>query len=172
MKQQEKAGKQTSPKDPAIARRCKESRVEMTEMVLPNDANRLGNLLGGRLMHMIDIIAAIAASRHTHRVCVTASVDELHFHHPIKIGEVVILKASVNRAFHTSVEVGVRVQKEDLLNGKRTHTNSAYLTFVAIDDNGRPVPVPAIRPETGEEKRRYRDAARRRQQRLLHRVRS
>lgn len=150
-------------------RRCKDSLVEMTEMVLPNDANRLGNLLGGRLMHMMDIAAAIAASRHTNRVCVTASVDELHFHHPIRIGEVVILQASVNRAFRTSLEVGVRVTKEDLLTGERTHTNSAYLTFVAIDEEGRPVPVPLIVPQTKEEKRRYRDAARRRQQRLLHR---
>jgi acyl-CoA hydrolase len=150
-------------------RRCRDSVVEMTEMVLPNDANRLGNLLGGRLMHMIDIAAAIAASRHTNRVCVTASVDELHFHHPIKIGEVVILKASVNRAFHTSIEVGVRVSKEDLLTGKRTHTNSAYLTFVAIDEEGRPVPVPPLIPQTKDEKRRYRGAARRRLQRLLHR---
>jgi acyl-CoA hydrolase len=153
-------------------RRCKNSLVEMTEMVLPNDANRLGNLLGGRLMHMIDIAAAIAASRHTNRVCVTASVDELHFHDPIKIGEVVILRAIVNRAFHTSLEVGVHVSKENLLTGKRTHTNSAYLTFVAIDEEGRPVPVPPIKPQTKEEKRRYRDAARRRQQRLIHRGRS
>jgi acyl-CoA hydrolase len=151
---------------------CAKSKVEMTEMVLPNDANRLGNLLGGRLMHMIDIAAAIAASRHTHRVCVTASVDELHFHHPIRIGEVVTLKASVNRAFHTSVEVGVRVSKEDLLTGESEHTNSAYLTFVAIDDDGRPVPVPRIKPVTKEEKRRYRDAARRRDLRLRHRARS
>jgi len=157
---------------PRDERPCSDSKVEMTEMVLPNDANRLGNLLGGRLMHMIDIAAAIAASRHTNRVCVTASVDELHFHHPIKIGEVVTLKASVNRAFHTSVEVGVRVSKEDLLTGESKHTNSAYLTFVAIDDDGRPVPVPRIRPSTGEEKRRYRDAARRRDLRLRHRVRS
>jgi acyl-CoA hydrolase len=153
-------------------RLCTESKVEMTEMVLPNDANRLGNLLGGRLMHMIDIAAAIAASRHTHRVCVTASVDELHFHHPIRIGEVVTLKASVNRAFNTSVEVGVRVSKEDLLTGESEHTNSAYLTFVAIDDDGRPVPVPRIKPVTKEEKRRYRDAARRRDLRLRHRARS
>ncbi len=151
---------------------CRNSIVEMTEMVLPNDANRLGNLLGGRLMHMMDIAAAIAASRHTNRVCVTASVDELHFHHPILIGEVVILQASVNRAFRTSLEVGVRVTKEDLLTGKRTHTNSAYLTFVAIDEEGRPVPVPLIKPQTSEERRRYRDAARRRSQRLLHRGKS
>jgi acyl-CoA hydrolase len=158
--------------DQRRTRPCSASKVEMTEMVLPNDANRLGNLLGGRLMHMIDIVAAIAASRHTNRVCVTAAVDELHFHHPIKIGEVVILKASVNRAFHSSVEVGVRVIKEDLLTGKRKHTNSAYLTFVAIDEEGRPVVVPGITPKTSEEKRRYRDAARRREQRLLHRKRS
>lgn len=153
-------------------RLCKDSQVEMTELVLPNDANRLGNLLGGRLMHMMDIAAAIAASRHTNRVCVTASVDELHFHHPIKVGEVVILKASVNRAFNSSVEVGVRIMKEDLLTGKRTHTNSAYLTFVAIDDDGRPVPVPRIKPQSAEERRRFRDAARRRRQRLLHRGRT
>jgi acyl-CoA hydrolase len=151
---------------------CSVSQVEMTEMVLPNDANRLGNLLGGRLMHMIDIAAAIAASRHTNRVCVTASVDELHFHHPIRIGEVVILKASVNRAFRTSMEVGVRVLREDLLTGERRHTNSAYLTFVAIDEAGYPVPVPRVKPATKEERRRFRDAARRRQRRLLHRGRS
>ena len=143
--------------------------MEMTEMVLPNDANRLGDLLGGRLMHMIDIAAAIAASRHTNRVCVTASVDELHFHHPIKVGEVVTLRARVNRAFNTSLEVGVRVSKEDLLTGKRTYTNSAYLTFVAIDEEGRPVTVPQVKPQTDEEKRQFRDAAGRRRQRLLHR---
>ncbi len=148
---------------------CKDSQVEMTEMVLPNDANRLGHLLGGRLMHLMDIAAAIAASRHTNRVCVTAFVDELQFHHPIKVGEVVIIKASVNRAFNTSMEVGVRILKEDLLTGKRTHTNTAYLTFVAIDDEGHPVAVPPITPQTAEERRRYRDAARRRHRRLLHR---
>src|SRR3990167_1545296 len=92
----------------------KESQVEMVEMGLPNDTNRLGNLLGGRLMHLIDISAAIAASRHTNRVCVTASVDELNFLHPILAGEVVILQASVNRVFRTSMEVGVRVTRENL----------------------------------------------------------
>ena len=112
----------------------KASQVEMTELVIPNDTNRLGNLLGGRLMHWIDIAAAIAASRHTNRVCVTASVDELHFHHPVKQGEVVILQASVNRVFRTSLEVGVRVTKENPLTGERKHTNTAYLTFVAIDE--------------------------------------
>lgn len=145
------------------------SQVEMTEMVLPNDTNRLGNLLGGRLMQWIDIAAAIAAWRHANRICVTASVDELNFLHPIKEGEVVILQASVNRAFRTSVEVGVRVSKENPSTGLRKHTNTAYLTFVALDDDGKPVHVPGIKPGTTDERRRYRDAARRRSLRLLHR---
>ena len=140
-------------------------------MVLPTDTNRLGNLLGGRLMEWIDISAAIAASRHTNRVCVTASVDELNFHHPISQGDVVILQASVNRVFRTSLEVGVRVTKENLLTGDRQYTNTAYLTFVAIDDNGKPVPALPVRPVTKEQKRRYADAARRRESRLLHRKR-
>ena len=144
----------------------------MTEMVLPNDTNQLGNLLGGRLMHMIDIAAAIASFRHTHRVCVTASVDELNFHHPIRLGEVVHLQASVNRAFRTSVEVGVRVTAENTHTGERRHANSAYLTFVAIDDDGRPVEVPPVRPVTQEERRRYAEAGRRRELRLRHRKRS
>lgn len=141
----------------------------MTEMVLPNDTNRLGNLLGGRLMHMIDIAAAIAASRHSNRVCVTASVDELNFLHSIKQGEVLTLQASVNRVFHTSLEVGVRVTKENVLTGEKKHANSAYLTFVAIDEDGKPVAVEPIRPVTQEQKRRYADAGRRRQLRLKHR---
>jgi acyl-CoA hydrolase len=151
------------------AKTVKESQVIMTEIVLPNDTNRLGNLLGGRLMQWMDIAAAIAASRHTNRVCVTASVDELNFLHPIKEGEVVIIMASVNRVFTTSLEVGVRVLKEDLLNGKRVHTNSAYLTFVSIDDQGEPTVASPIHPETAEEKRRFSGAARRRRLRLLHR---
>ncbi len=144
----------------------------MTEMVLPNDTNRLGNLLGGRLMQWIDIAAAIAAWRHSNRICVTASVDELNFIHPIKEGEVVTLQASVNRAFTTSVEVGVRVSKENPSTGERRHTNTAYLTFVALDDDGKPTAVPAVSPGSKEEKRRYRDASRRRRLRLLHRKRS
>ena len=146
-----------------------ESQVEMTEMVLPNDTNRLGNLLGGRLMHIIDIAAAIAASRHSNRVCVTASVDELNFLHSIKQGEVLTLQASVNRVFHTSLEVGVRVTKENVLTGEKKHANSAYLTFVAIDEQGKPVAVEPIKPVTKEQKRRYADAARRRHLRLKHR---
>jgi len=147
------------------------SQVEMIELVLPNDTNRLGNLLGGRLMHWIDIAAAIAASRHTNRVCVTAAVDELHFHHPVKQGEVVVLQASVNRVFRTSLEVGVRVTKENPLTGERKLTNTAYLTFVAIDSQGKPVEANLVRPVKSIEKKRYRDAARRRQLRLLHRPR-
>jgi len=147
----------------------KASQVEMTELVIPTDTNRMGNLLGGRLMHWMDIAAAIAASRHTNCLCVTASVDGLHFHHPIKQGEVVILQASVNRVFRTSLEVGVRVTKENLLTGERKHTNTAYLTFVAIDDAGKPVPANPVKPVTNAEKRRYRNAARRRQSRLSHR---
>jgi acyl-CoA hydrolase len=143
----------------------------MTEMVLPNDTNRLGNLLGGRLMHMIDIAAAIAASRHTNRVCVTASVDELNFLHPIRQGEVLTLQASVNRAFTTSLEVGVRVTAENLLTGERKHANTAYLTFVAIDEEGKPVRVPSVVPEGKDEERRFVDALNRRAHRLEHRKR-
>jgi acyl-CoA hydrolase len=152
------------------AKPVKASHVEMTELVLPNDTNRLGNLLGGRMMYLIDIAAAIAAARHTNRMCVTASVDELHFHHPVKQGEVITLHASVNRVFRTSLEVGVHVMKENLMTGERAHTNTAYLTFVAIDDDGKPITVNPLKPETPVERRRYRDAARRRQLRLAHRL--
>ncbi|HTX18356.1 MAG TPA: acyl-CoA thioesterase [Bacteroidota bacterium] len=145
------------------------SQVEMTELVLPNDTNRLGNLLGGQLMHWIDLAAAIAASRHTKRICVTASVDELNFIHPVKAGEVVILRASVNRVFRTSMEVGVKVLSENLLTGEVLHANSAYLTFVSIDENGAPVEAPRLRPESPEEVRRFEDALRRREQRLRRR---
>lgn len=150
-------------------RYVKDSQVEMTEVVLPNDANVLGTLLGGRLMFWMDIAAAVAASRHCNRVAVTASVDELNFHHPIKVGEVVILRASVNRVFRTSMEVGVKIMAENLLTGEVKHASTAYLTFVAIDEKGRPVPCPPIIPQTPEETRRYEEAARRRQHRLEHR---
>jgi len=141
----------------------------MTEIVLPNDTNQLGNLLGGRLMHLIDIAAAIAAARHTNRVCVTASIDELNFIHPIKVGEVVILQASVNRVFRTSMEVGVKVTAEDILTGARTHANTAYLTFVAIDEERKPVEVHGVEPVSNDEKRRFEEAMQRRALRLQHR---
>ncbi|MGC8595214.1 MAG: acyl-CoA thioesterase [Candidatus Kryptoniota bacterium] len=147
----------------------KDSQVEMVELVLPNDTNQLGNLLGGRLMHWIDIAAAVAASRHSNHICVTAAVDEINFFEPIRLGELVILKSSVNRVFRTSMEVGVKVFSENPLTGERKHCNSAYLTFVSIDKNGKPVISRPVLPETADEKRRYEQALFRRDQRLKHR---
>jgi acyl-CoA hydrolase len=145
------------------------SQVITTQLVLPNDTNQLGNLLGGTLMHWIDIAAAICAKQHAGRVCVTASVDQLEFHDPVKLGEIVTLQASVNRAFHTSMEVGVVVAaRGDSSSGFR-RANTAYLTFVALDESGRPFPVPPVIPETPDEQRRYDEALRRREFRLRHR---
>ncbi|RCK77299.1 MAG: Acyl-CoA hydrolase [Ignavibacteriae bacterium] len=144
----------------------KDSQIEMTELVLPNDTNQLGNLLGGRLMHWMDIAAAVAAQRHTNRICVTAAVDQLSFHHPIKLGEIVRLKASVNRAFNTSLEVGVKVIAENQLTGEAKIANRAYFTFVALDENHNKVEVCPIIPQTKEEKRRYKEALIRRKRRL------
>lgn len=149
--------------------RVQDSQVITTQLVLPNDTNQLGNLLGGTLMHWIDIIAAIAAQRHSGMVCVTASVDDLSFHYPIKLGEIVTLQASVNRAFRTSMEVGVLVTAHGKQNEPRRRANTAYLTFVAIDAEGKPVPVPPVIPETGDERRRYDEALKRRDLRLQHR---
>jgi acyl-CoA hydrolase len=147
----------------------RDSQVFMTELVLPNDTNQLGNLLGGRLMHWIDIAAAISAQKHSGHVCVTASVDELNFHHPIKLGEIVTLQASVNRAFKTSMEVGVLVMARGLKDTPPRKANNAYLTFVAIDERGHPSQVPPITPETDDEKRRYEEALERRELRLQRR---
>jgi acyl-CoA hydrolase len=142
------------------------SRTEMIELVLPQDANTLGNILGGRVMHLIDIAGAIAAHRHGHRQVVTASVDHLDFLNPIRVGELIVLEAHVNRAFHTSVEVGVDVFSENYVQGERKHTTTALLTYVALDENGTPSPVPPLILKTPEEKRRYRDAGERRKARL------
>ncbi len=147
----------------------KQSQVEMTELVLPNDTNQLGNLLGGRLMHWVDICAALAAGRHAGRVCVTASVDEMNFLGPVKLGQVVHLFASVNRAFKTSMEVGVRVIVEDYTTGDMRHVSSAYLTFVAINELGHGVPVPELIAKTQDEKRRFEGATIRRAARLRRR---
>ena len=141
----------------------------MTQLVLPNDTNQLGNLLGGRLMEWMDICAAISAQRHSNRVCVTAGVDELVFHQPIRLGEVVTLRASVNRAFGTSMEVGVNVSAEIQLTGGRKTANTAYLTFVAVDERLLPAPVPRLIPRTTVERRRFREALSRRTQRLARR---
>ncbi len=145
------------------------SKAEMIEVVLPNDTNVLGNMLGGRVMHLIDIAAAIAAHRHSNSLVVTASVDYLDFRNPIRVGELVILQSNVNRVFNTSMEVGVRVQSENVLTGERKHTSSAYVTFVAIDEDGKPRTVTPLIPKTAEDKRRYRDALARRKIRLAHR---
>jgi acyl-CoA hydrolase len=148
----------------------KHSQASMTQLVLPDETNQLGNLLGGQLMHWIDLVAAIAAMRHARMVCVTASVDEINFINPVRQGEVVTLLASVNRVFTTSMEVGVSVSAEDLLTGKTHHTNSAYLTFVAIDGEGKPVQIEPIICEDDEEIRRYEEALRRREVRLQRRI--
>lgn len=145
------------------------SQVVMTELVLPNDTNQLGNLLGGRLMHWMDIAMAIAAARHTGFVCVTASVDEINFLKPIRLGDVVTLYASVNRVFRTSMEVGVKVFAENIKAGTLVHTNSAYMTFVGLNAEGRPTPAPQVIPETTHELRRFDDALERRNRRLAHR---
>jgi acyl-CoA hydrolase len=144
------------------------SRAEMTEVVLPNDANALGNVLGGRVMHLIDIAGAIAAHRHSNSLAVTASVDYLDFRNPIKVGELIILKSSVNRVFHTSMEVGVKVFSENILTGERKHTSSAYLTFVAIDEGGQPKRVTPLILENAHDRRRFREAGYRRRIRLAH----
>lgn len=146
-----------------------DSIVIMTHLVLPNDTNQFGNLMGGKLMHWVDIAAALVAMRHSGRVCVTASVDEISFLEPIKLGYVVRIIASINRAFRTSMEIGVKVFREDPLNATEAHTSSAYLTFVGIDQYGKPLPAPQVEPETDEERRRYEEAAFRREQRLRHR---
>jgi len=143
-----------------------ESRVEMVEIALPNDANTVGSVLGGKVLHLIDIAGAIAAHRHSRRAVVTASIDEVDFRSPIRIGQMILLFASVNYVARSSMEVGVKVLSEDPLTGERRHTSSAYLTFVALGADGRPVEVPPVIPESPDEKRRYEEAAVRRARRL------
>jgi acyl-CoA hydrolase len=148
----------------------KASQVIMTELVLPNHTNPHSHLLGGQLMLWVDICAALCAARHSNAVCVTASVDKIDFHHPIKLGEVVTLEASVNRVFNSSLEVGVKIYAESFYSGVKIHSNSAYLTFVSINSEGKPVPAPKIIPETEDEKRRFEHAGVRREQRLKNRI--
>jgi acyl-CoA hydrolase len=135
----------------------------MSEFVLPNDANVLGALLGGRLMHWIDLAAALAAHRHSRTYVVTASVDHIDFLVPVHVGSLVILRSCVNRVFRTSMEVGVKVWVENYIQDKREHVASAHLTFVAVDGKGGKIVVPPVIPETDEERRRYDDAGRRRE---------
>jgi acyl-CoA hydrolase len=151
------------------SRTVAESQNESSELIMPQDANILGHAFGGAIMAMVDKSAAVAAFRHARTNCVTASIDRVDFREPIHVGELVTCRASVNYVGTTSMEIGVRVESEDLITGIRRHTNTCYLTFVAIDRNGRPVPVPAVRPETDEQRRRYDGAQARRQRRLEER---
>jgi acyl-CoA hydrolase len=153
------------------AKPVRESQSEYAELALPTDANGLGNVLGGKVMHLVDLAAAMAAIRHARRPCVTASVDSLHFLHPVRIGQLIVLRSSVNRVFRSSLEVGVKVETETLLTGEKLHTCSAYLTFVALDDNGMATAVGPVIPESEEEIRRYREAGERREYRLAVRKR-
>ncbi|MEZ0607558.1 acyl-CoA thioesterase [Fibrella sp. WM1] len=148
-------------------KRASESHTIMTEMVLPNDTNTLNNLMGGRLLHFMDIAAAIAAQKHSNRIVVTASVDNVSFAEPIKLGNIVTMKAQVTRAFNSSMEVFIEVWAEDIPAGIRVSTNSAYYTFVAVDQSGRPIEVSPVIAETDDEKARYESALRRRQLRLV-----
>ena len=145
------------------ARPVSESKSEMIELVLPNDANPLGALLGGRLMHWIDLAGALAAHRHSHSYVVTASMDHIDFLVPVHVGDMVVFQSSVNRVFNTSMEVGVKVSGENYIPNRRQPVAKAYLTFVAVDRHGRRLPVNPIIPETDSEKRRYEGALRRRE---------
>ncbi len=148
-------------------KKAQESEVTMTEMVLPNDTNTLNNLMGGRLLHWMDICAAISAQKHSNRIVVTASVDNVSFTEPIKLGNIVTMKARVTRSFNSSMEVFLEVWAEDIPAGNRISTNRAFYTFVAVDQNGRPIEVPELIPETDEDKELYKSALRRRQLRLV-----
>jgi acyl-CoA hydrolase len=150
---------------PAPARLVTDSQSEMTEIVLPNDTNTLGNLLGGRLMHFIDLVGAMAAYRHSRTHVVTAAMDHIDFLQPVHVGDLLTLKSSVNRAFSTSMEVGVKAWVENTQTSVMLHVASAYLVFVAIDQNGRRVRIPELKPVTADQQRRYDDALLRREHR-------
>ena len=143
-----------------------ESRVEMTELVLPEHTNALGTIFGGTIMAWIDTAAAICAYRHCRQLCVTVSMDALHFINPVKLGHIVILHANMNYTGKTSMEIGVKVTSEDPLTGLKSHTASSYLTFVAIDAYGKPSPIPQVSPQTDQEKNWFQEAKKRRETRL------
>ena len=150
----------------AVMRAVRESQSERTEIVFPADANPIGNLFGGRLMQYMDLTGAMAASRHARSFTVTASMDHLDFVTPVKVGELLILKASVNRAYRTSMEVGVKAMVEDIEGQSLRHVSSAYITFVAVDRQGKSLEVPQLVLETDHERRRWEDAGRRREMRV------
>ncbi len=149
------------------------SRSEMAEVVLPSQTNPVGKLLGGRVMHLVDIVGAMAAHRHANSLAMTVSVDYLDFRNSVSVGEIVILKSQVNRAFRTSMEIGVEVYSENFLTKEKKHTTSAYITFVALDEvTWKPKPVPPLIVKTAEERRRFREAGERRKVRLALRAKS
>ncbi len=152
------------------ARAVSETQHETAQLMMPQHANVLGHVFGGVMLSMMDTTAAVSAIRHARLACVTVSVDRVDFREPIHVGDLVIMKSSVNFVGRTSMEIGVRVETENLLTGLKRHTNSCYLTFVAIDRNGKPVPVPPLRPETPDEVRRFNAAKERRERRLQERV--
>jgi acyl-CoA hydrolase len=150
-------------------RTVRETQHETSEIMMPQHANNLGHVFGGVILSMMDRTSAVAAIRHARNDCVTVSVDRVDFREPIHLGDLVIMKASVNFVGRTSMEVGVRIEAENLRTGERRHTNSCYLTFVAIDGKGRPVEVPPLLPETDDERRRHAAARERRRRRLEER---
>ena len=151
------------------ARTVQNSQHETSEIMMPQHSNVLGHIFGGVILSMMDRTAAVSAFRHARNACVTVSIDRVDFREPIHVGDLIIMKSSVNFTGRTSMEVGVRVEAEDMISGNRRHTNSCYLTFVAIDRNGRPMEIPQVQPETPIEQRRYAAAQERRRRRLEER---
>jgi acyl-CoA hydrolase len=154
---------------PRASKPVRESQHETSELMMPHHANNLGHVFGGVMLSMMDKTAAVAAFRHCRVNVVTASIDRVDFREPIHVGDLVVMQSSVNFVGRTSMEVGVRVEAEELLSGRRRHTNSCYLTFVAVDRNGRPIEVPGVVPETADEIRRFQAAQQRRELRLRER---
>ena len=150
-------------------RHPRESEAIMTELMMPHHANIMGNVFGGHILSLVDRVAAVAAIRHARKACVTVSVDKVDFREPIHVGELITAYARVNFAGRTSMEVGVKIIAENVLSGDRRHTNSCYVTYVALDETGQPTPVPPIVPETADEKRRYERASKRRANRVMER---
>ncbi|WP_423149431.1 acyl-CoA thioesterase [Rubrolithibacter danxiaensis] len=146
---------------------AKESFVTMNELILPNDTNTLNNMMGGRLLHLMDIAAAISAQKHSNNIVVTASVDNVSFKHPIKLGDVVTIQAQVSRTFNTSMEVKIEVWAQNIPSGTKVKSNEAFYTFVALNNEGKPIRVPELMPETEEERLLWEGALRRRQLRLI-----
>jgi acyl-CoA hydrolase len=155
---------------PGNSRTVSETQHETPQLMMPQHSNNLDHVFGGVILAMMDTASAVSAIRHARMNCVTVSVDRVDFREPIHVGDLVIMKCSVNFVGRTSMEVGVRVESENLQTGVRRHTNSCYLTFVAIDRNGRPVEVPKLVPETDEEMRRFEAAKARRRRRLEERT--